>query len=216
MKRSIAGTFSGLSATYPGALVSRLASTANHLCGACPEGTKCAGGSVLLPPDIEIGPVESIRARKAPVTGCVKKMSICGSMQQVPLQNRNYLFPEMLYSMREKPHSPHKSARYKANSFMGWQIFIFLAPNLLFEYTECGGGLGPLGVGSLFLILFQCMDYSKRIQLLFSSHSALVQAEFLSFVIIDNLRRPTVNISYILRESSKTFLGYAEYATTPN
>jgi hypothetical protein len=35
------------------------------------------------------------------------------------------------------------------------------------------------------------------------------QAEPLTFAIVDNLRRPPLNISYILREGTKTFTGYA-------
>ncbi len=41
-----------------------------------------------------------------------------------------------------------------------------------------------------------------------------MQAEPLYLVVVDNLRRKTVNISYILRESSKTMFGYAEYVAS--
>jgi hypothetical protein len=86
---STAGTYSGEVATYPSELVSRLSSTANGLCGACPEGTKCVGGSVLLPPDIEIRPVGVVATRNA-AAGCVRKMSVCGTTQQVRLPLSNF------------------------------------------------------------------------------------------------------------------------------
>jgi hypothetical protein len=96
--------------------------------------------------------------------------------------------------------------------------------------TGAGGGRGegtalPTCVGWVRHLVSRCRR-APRVALSKPSRSPLLdhtnlrpsrcrQAEPLSFTIVDNLRRPLLNISYILREGTKTFTGYARCPARP-